>query len=192
MITMLAGLVLFIGGHSLRLFAPGWRQSQIDRLGERGWKILFSLESFLGFGLIVWGFAQMRAETVVIYQTPDWMKHVTIAFAFIGFILFAAARVPNNIFKAKLGHPMVAGVKSWAFGHLLANGRLHDLILFGSLLLWSIASFALSRRRDRKAGIAWPAASLRGTIITILGGLLVGFIFVKFLHGPLIGVYPMG
>jgi uncharacterized membrane protein len=103
-----------------------------------------------------------------------------------------AAYVPNNHFKARLGHPMLAGVKTWAFGHLLATGMLHDVVLFGAFLLWAVVDFISSRRRDRLAGVAYPTGTAKGDVITVIAGVVGWALFAFVLHAWLIGVKPMG
>ena len=110
--------------------------------------------------LIVWGYGLARLDPVVLWDPPVWTKHIAVLLILLAFVLFAAFLVPAGRIKARLGHPMLLSVKVWAFAHLLANGTLADLVLFGSFLVWAIADFAASRRRDRAAGtvrIAGPA-----------------------------------
>jgi uncharacterized membrane protein len=108
------------------------------------------------------------------------------------FVLLAAAYVRGNTIKAKLGHPMVLGVKVWAFAHLLANGTLNAVVLFGAFLAWAIADFASARRRDRAAGVVYPAGALARDGITVAVGILAWGVFSFLLHGWLIGVRPFG
>lgn len=192
MLILILGLVLFLATHSIRIFAEPWRQGQIARLGEKPWKGIVSLAALLSFALMVWGFGLARAEPVILYQPPFWLKHVTILLTIPAFILLGAANIPGNSLKAAVGHPMVLGVKLWAFAHLLANGGLHHVILFGGLLLWSIVDFAASRRRDRREGVTYPKGGLRGNLIVIGGGLIGWALFALILHRWLIGVSPMG
>jgi uncharacterized membrane protein len=100
--------------------------------------------------------------------------------------------VPRNHLKARFGHPMYAGVKTWAFAHLLSNGTLADLLLFGSFLIWSVLGFRSGRARDRKAQVTYPTGTAGGTAATILVGAAAWAIFAFYLHGPLIGVRPFG
>jgi uncharacterized membrane protein len=111
-------------------------------------------------------------------------------FTLVAFGLIAAAYVPRNYLKAKLGHPMLVGVKLWALGHLLAIGYLHDVVLFGAFLAWAVADFAVSRRRDRKAGTVYPAGSATGDVLVVVIGIAAWAIFAFLLHRPLIGVNP--
>ncbi|WP_201316553.1 NnrU family protein [Dyella sp. EPa41] len=192
MAVLILGLVLFLGAHSVRIFANDWRSRQIARLGEKGWKGLYALVSIAGFALIIWGFGLARQQPVLLYVPPMWLRHLNALFTLIAFILVVAAYVPANHFKAKLGHPMLAGVKTWAFGHLLATGMLHDVVLFGAFLLWAVVDFISARRRDRAAGVHYPAGGVKGDAIVAVAGLVTWAIFAFWLHGWLIGVKPMG
>lgn len=192
MTLLILGLVLFLGSHSIRIFANGWRSRQIARLGEKGWKGLYTLVSIAGFALIIWGFGLARQQPVLLYVPPMWLRHLNALFTLIAFILVIAAYVPGNHFKAKLGHPMLAGVKTWAFGHLLATGMLHDVVLFGAFLLWAVIDFISARRRDRAAGVNYPAGTVKGDVIVLVAGMVFWAVFAFWLHGWLIGVKPMG
>lgn len=187
---LILGLVIFLGAHSLRLFADGWRQRQIERLGVNGWKGLFSLVSIAGFVLIVWGFGQARLQPELLYTPPPALRHLNALFTLVAFVLFVAAKVPRNHFKQKIGHPMLASVKTWAFGHLLATGMLHDVVLFGTFLLWVVANFVVSRRRDRLAGTTYPAGTLAGDVLTVVIGVAAWVAFAFWLHTRWIGVSP--
>src|SRR5258708_2070709 len=117
MITLVAGLVLFLGVHSVRIFADDWRTARIARIGPGPWKGLYSAASLLGFVLIVYGYGQSRAVPVDLWYPPLWTKHITVLLTVPVFVLLAAAYVPGTHIKAALKHPMVAGVKLWAFAH---------------------------------------------------------------------------
>ncbi|MHA6206116.1 NnrU family protein [Dyella soli] len=192
MLLLILGLVMFLGVHSIRLVASDWRSRQLARLGEKRWKALYALVSVIGFVLIVWGFGIARQHAVPLYVPPLWLRHLNALFTVLAFVLVAAAYVPRNHLKANLGHPMLAGVKCWAFGHLLATGMLHDLLLFGAFLLWAIAAFVGARRRDRTAGVTYPAGTARGDLVTVVAGVASWAVFAWWLHGWLIGVNPMG
>ena len=152
MAMLILGLLLFLGVHSVRVFADGWRTRQIERLGPMGWKALYSVLSLAGFVLLVWGFGLARHHPVVVWVPPMALRHLNALFTLIAFVLLAAAYVPGNAIKARLGHPMLAAVKLWAFGHLLAAGMLHDVLLFGAFLLWAVVDFTVSRRRSSVMG----------------------------------------
>ena len=192
MALLILGLILFLGVHSTRIFADGWRGAAIARIGPLPWKGLYSVVSLVGFAVLVWGFRQARHESLVLWVSPNWMRHVTALLMMVSFVLLAAAYVPGNWFKARLHHPMVLGVKVWAFGHLLANGALPDVVLFGAFLLWAVLSFSAARRRDRVAGTVYPPGNATGTALTVALGLVGWSVFAWLLHGPLIGVRPLG
>lgn len=191
-LVLILGLIVFLGAHSVRIVADDWRSAMIGRIGEGKWKALIRVISLLGFVLIVWGFALARAEPVVFWQSPYWTRHLVTLLTLPAFVLLVAAYVPGNKIKSIIGHPMIAGVKIWALAHLLANGRLADLLLFGSFLVWSIFSFRAGRRRDRAAGVTYPAGPMSRTIIAIVIGIAFWAIFMIKLHWWLIGVRPFG
>lgn len=189
--VLILGLLLFLGIHSLRIFAQDWRDRQIARIGLMRWKGLYSVVAIAGFVLICWGFGLARHHPVVLYVPPLWLRHLNALFMLIAFVLLAAARVPRNHLKARLHHPQVLAVKTWSFGHLLATGMLHDVVLFGPFLLWAVVLYAVSRRRDRLAGTVYPAGSVRGDAIVLLAGLALWLLFAFWLHTLLIGVSPL-
>ena len=191
MLVLIAGLVIFLANHSVRIFAEDWRQGLIARIGEGPWKGLYSLVSIVGLVLIVWGYGLSRLDPVVLWSPPIWTKHLAIALNLVAFVLLAAFIVPAGWIKARLGHPMILSVKVWAFAHLLANGTLADLLLFGSFLVWAIADFAASRRRDRAQGTVRIAGPARNDLIAAgLGVVLWGAILLR-LHLWVIGVSPL-
>ncbi len=192
MTMLILGLVLFLGLHSVRIFAERWRMRQITRMGEGPWKGIYSLISIAGFVLLVWGFGEARLQPVLLYVPPLALRHANALFTLIAFVLLAAAYVPRNHFKAKLGHPMLAGVKVWALGHLLATGMLHDVMLFGAFLIWAVAGFAVSRRRDRLAGVVYPAGTAFGDVLSIAIGIAAWAVFAFYVHARWIGVSPFG
>lgn len=188
--VMIAGLIVFLGLHSLRLFADGWRTAQIARLGALRWRGLYSIVSLAGFALIVWGFGMARHAPIVVWSPPTVMRHIAALLVLVASILITAAYVPGNGIKSRVGHPMLAGVKVWAFAHLLANGTLNDIILFGAFLVWAIALFAVSRRRDRAAGVTYPSRGAGQTVLTVVIGFIAWGVFAHVLHLWLIGVSP--
>lgn len=190
-IFLIVGLALFLGAHLIPVLTPKWRQARITKLGELRWKGLFSLISLLGFTLLVWGYGVARVEPVVLWLPPVWTRHVAALLMVPAFVLLVAAYVPGNWFKTKLGHPMVLGTKTWALAHLLANGNLADVLLFGSFLLWAIIDFANARRRDRIAGKTYAAGPITRTIVVVIVGVVASYAFMRYLHLPLIGMSPM-
>ena len=192
MTYLILGLVIFLGAHSLRIVADGWRTAQVARLGEKPWKTLISVVSLAGFALVVWGFGQARMADVVLWIPPLWARHVAALLTLVAFVLVAAAYVPGTRIKAALRHPMVGGVKTWAFAHLIANGTLADVVLFGSFLAWAIADFISARRRDRAAGRTYPPGPLTRDVLAVAVGVTAWAAFAFWLHGPLIGLRPFG
>jgi uncharacterized membrane protein len=192
MTALILGLVLFLGLHCTRMVADGARSRFIAQHGERAWRGLYSLGSGIGLVLIVWGFAQARGAPVVLWSPPEWMGPVTSALTLVGIVLIAAAYVPRNVFKAWLGHPMVLGTLVWAFGHLLSTRTLADLLLFGGFVLWAAWCYRSLRARDRAAGRQAAPGRLLPTAIAVVAGAALWFMFGYWLHGPLIGVRPLG
>ncbi len=191
MLILIIGLVLFLGAHSVRVFAEGFRDNLIARLGEGPWKGLYSLVSIIGFVLVIWGYAMARPESTVLFEPPIWLKHIAVLLNLVAFILFAAYLVPAGRMKARLGHPMILSVKVWAFAHLLSNGRVAELVLFGAFLAWAILDFAASRRRDRAAGTVRVAGPVRNDVIAVVVGVLIWAAILWRLHDWVIGVSPV-
>jgi uncharacterized membrane protein len=191
MLVLVLGLIIFLGLHSVRIVADDWRKQQIARIGANRWKGIYSILAIVGFVLIIWGFGLARQHPVLVYLPPLWLRHLNALFMLVALILFAAARVPRNHIKAKFGHPQVLAVKTWAFGHLLATGMLHDLVLFVPFLIWSVVLFIVSRRRDRRDGTVYPAGTLKGDVIAVVVGVVVWALFAFWLHTLLIGVSPL-
>ena len=192
MVYLILGLVVFLGVHSVRIVADGWRTRVRARIGEGAYKGIYSLVSLAGFGLIVWGFGIARETPWMVWTPPMGMRHVAYLLTLIAFVLFVAAYVPGNAFKARFHHPMVLGVKFWAVAHLLTNGSLAHMVLFGSFLAWAVVDFIASRRRDRACATQYAAGTVLGTSITIAVGTLVWAAFAFWLHGRLIGIRPIG
>lgn len=192
MTYLLIGLILFLGVHSTRIVAEGWRTQMIGRLGPNGWKGFYTLVSIVGFGLVVWGYGQARLDPVVLWVPPVWTRHLASLLTLLAFVLLAGAYVPGNGIKARLRHPMVLGVKVWALAHLLANGTLADVLLFGSFLVWAVLSFRAARGRDRAAGTVYPAGRLPMTGVTVVAGLAAWAGFAFWAHQAWIGVRPFG
>ena len=191
MSLLIIGLIIFLGSHSSRIFAEPWRNHMIDRLGEVKWKGLYTIVSLIGLILVVIGYGQARQAPIVLWQPATYLIHISILLNLVAFIFLAASSPSNNAIRLKLKHPMILGVKVWALAHLLANGTLVDLILFGSFLLWAVLDFRSARKRrihmPEKAVI-----STKATITVVVTGIVVWAAFIFGLHQYLIGVSPLG
>jgi uncharacterized membrane protein len=161
-------------------------------MGLNAWKGVYSVVAIAGFVLIVWGYGQARGAPVIVFSPPVWTKHVAALLTIPAFILLAAAYVPGTRIKRAVGHPMVAGVKTWAFAHLLANGTLADIVLFGTFLAWAIADYIAARRRDRAAGTVYVVGPITRDVAAVVVGLVAWAAFAFWLHAVLIGVRPFG
>jgi len=200
MALLILGLVLFLGAHSTRIFAENGRQAVLERLGEKAYKGVYTLVSLVGFGLIIYGFDQVRWDSPMLWMPPVWVKHVAALLMLLSLVLLACAQAPRNAIKAKLHHPMVLSVKVWALAHLLANPREADLVLFGAFLLWSVLNFRAARKRDRlavesqgEAGtLLVPEVSAAATWRAVGIGVVVWAVLISHGHEWLFGVSPLG
>ena len=193
MILLLSGLVLFLGAHSARFLFDGVRSRVIAERGEHAWKGIYSIASLAGLVLIVIGYGQARLSPTVLWVPPAFLTPVNWLLVLVALMLLAVPKAADNPVRAAVGHPMVLGVKLWAFAHLLVNGTLAALLLFGSFLVWAIVDYASSRRRDRAAGVVRTSSgSVTGWAIPIVGGTVIWAVFVFWAHRALIGVSPLG
>jgi uncharacterized membrane protein len=190
MTLLILGLLLFLGVHSTRIFADGWRTGFIAQRGANAWKGLYTVLSLLGLVLIVMGYGAARQQPLVLWAPPVWTRHLAAVLTLPAFVLLAASQVPGNHIKARLHHPMVLGVKLWAFAHLLANNTLADVLLFGGFLLWAALSFRAARGRDRAGSLVYAPGRTGPTVIAVVGGLVAWAVFAFWAHGFLIGVRP--
>lgn len=191
MTVMILGLLIFLGVHSIRIVANDWRSAQIQRMGELPWKGLYSLASVIGLAIAIWGYGQTRLDPTFIWFPPMGMRHAVALFMVPAFILLVAAYVPGNHIRAKLGHPMLLAVKLWAFSHLLANGRLGDIVFFGAFLVWAVLAFRAARMRDRRSPAAPAPTGAINTVAAVVIGLIAYYLFAVYLHVWLIGVPAM-
>ena len=192
LIYLIAGLLLFLGVHSTRVFANDWRNRTLARMGEKPFKGIYALLSLAGFLLLLWGYGQARQQGVMLWNPPVFTRHLAAVLTLAAFVLLTAAYVPGNQIKAKLHHPMVLGTKVWALAHLLANGSLASTLLFGGFLLWSVLLFAASRRRDRREQTVYAPGNAKATAITVAVGGVAWAVFAFWLHRLVIGVSPFG
>lgn len=192
MTLLLVGLALFLGIHSVRIFAEGLRTSGIQSMGPLGWKAVYSVVAIAGFVLIVIGYGLTREAPVDLWNPPRWTRHLAALLTLPVFVLIAAAYVPGTWIKAILKHPMILGAKAWALAHLLSNGRLGDVVLFGAFLAWAILDFRAARLRDKRDGTTYPAKGIVRDVVAVVVGLAAWAVFAMSLHGTLIGVRPFG
>ena len=192
MSALVIGLIVFLGTHSVRIVAEDWRRARIQAMGTVAWKGLYSAIALLGFVLIVWGYALSRAAPIDVWHPPLWTKHVAALLTIPAFVLLAAAYVSATRIKAAVKHPMLVGVKLWAFAHLLANGRLADIVLFGAFLAWAILDFRAARARDRAMGVVVEPGSLTRDAIALVVGMIAWAAFAFHLHAAWIGVRSFG
>jgi len=188
MSLLVLGLVLFLGVHSVSIVAPAWRDAQAAR-NEKAWKGIYTLVSLAGFALLVYGYGVARQTPVVVYAPPTWTRHLALLLMVPVFPLLLAAYLPGRI-KTVTKHPMLVATKLWAVAHLLANGNLADLLLFGGFLAWAVADrISLKRRAVRAIPGAPPGPA--NDAIAIVGGLALYGLFVWRAHLWLIGVSPL-
>ena len=182
----LVGLFIFLGIHSISIVNESWRNRMLEKIGEWTWKGIYSLVSIFGFILIVWGYGATLHDSVLVYSPPLWLQHFSLVLLLPVFILLVAAYFPGRI-KAVTKHPMLLSTKLWAVAHLLSNGALVDVILFGSILTWAIWDrISLGRRQPRSIPGA-PQSNFNDIIASVVGiGLYCAFIF--WLHELFIGV----
>ena len=199
MTQLILGLILFLGAHSVRIWADGWRNRTIEAYGDKAFKGVHALVSLLGFYLLVVGYGEARLETVALWNPPRFTKHISILLMLFSSILLLAAYIPRNHFKMRLRHPMVLSVKVWALSHLIANGNLADVLLFGTFLIWSVLNFRSARARDRtqvQLSDANEDAPLKpnlfATLIALFGGMALWAVITFVLHAKVVGVAPMG
>ncbi|MBL4598331.1 MAG: NnrU family protein [Rhizobiaceae bacterium] len=182
---LILGLVLFLGIHSIQMIAPQLREELVVTLGRNSWRGIYSLVSFGGIALIIWGFGEARPDAVDVYYSPDWMPHFTMLLVLVAFILMVTGVLPTGYIKARLKHPMIAGVIVWAFAHLMANGDSASLILFGSILVWAILNRINVGRRNTAAPVV---VSIFPDIIALIVGLVLWVVTLNYLHEILIGI----
>lgn len=189
MIYLILGLVLFLGIHSVGIFSTTLRDNTIARIGEGPWKGLYSLLSIAGFVLLVWGYGMARQQPIVLYSPPLWTRHLAALLMLPVFPLLLAAYLPGRI-KTAAKHPMLAAVKFWALAHLVANGTLADVLLFGGFLVWAVADRISMKRRPVRAVPGAPPSKLNDVLIVVVG-LALYVIFALWLHARWIGVSPL-
>lgn len=189
MLQLLLGIVLFFGMHSASILALPMRD-RIAARSELGWKVVYAIVSLLGIILIVRGYADLRQVPTVLYVPPMWLRHVAALLMLPAFAFFIAPYFPGRI-KHALKHPQLVAVKAWATAHLLVNGTLADVLLFGSFLVWAVVDRISQKRRPARPLPGAPE-SRANDVIVVAVGLLLYLAFVFWLHEMLFGVRPFG
>jgi len=192
MLLFILGLVLFLGVHSVSIAAPGWREAQVARRGDRSWKGLYAAVSGIGLVLLVVGYGMARREPVVLYSPPTGLRHLALLLMVPVFPLLLAAYLPGRI-RSVTKHPMLLAVKVWATAHLIANGTLVDVVLFGSFLAWAVADRISLKRRSLQEAHE-PAESKGGKYndaAAVVVGLAIYVLFLFWAHRWLIGASPL-
>ncbi|NCA69455.1 MAG: NnrU family protein [Sphingobacteriia bacterium] len=190
MALLLLGLILFLGIHSISIINDQWRTQFITRFGEIAWKAGYGVIALLGFYLIVVGYGQVQLAPVILYEPPTWLRHVSLLLLLPVFPLLLAAYLPGRI-QGATKHPMLLAVKIWATAHLLANGMLADLVLFGAFLAWAVADRISLKRRVGPPVHGAPPSPINDAI-AIVGGIGLYLLFMFWLHRVLIGISPIG
>jgi uncharacterized membrane protein len=191
MTLLILGLLIFLGLHSVSIFAPAWRDAQVAQRGENAWKGIYSLLSIVGFALLVYGYGQSRLAPVVLYTPPTALRHVALLLMVPVFVLLLAAYLPGRI-KTAAKHPMLLATKLWATAHLLANGNLGDVLLFGGFLAWAVLDrIAVGKRTVQRKPVVTAAPSRMNDVLAIVGGLVLYVVVIAWAHQRFIGVPPL-
>jgi len=191
-IVLLLGLIVFLGVHSVSIAAPGWRSAQIARRGEAAWKGVYSIAAGIGLALVVVGYGMARREPVVLYTPPVPLRHLALVVMLPVFPLLFAAYMPGRISRLAK-HPMLLATKLWAAAHLLANGNLADVLLFGGFLAWAVADRISVKRRAPEQAHAVPGAppGPMNDLVAVVGGLAVYALTIFWAHRWAFGVSPL-
>lgn len=188
MAVLILGLILFLGMHSISIIKPGLRPAIIARFGAISWQVVYALVSLLGFFLIINGYEAVRTTPIILYDPPTWTRHIMLLLMLPVFPLLLAAYLPGRI-KSTVKHPMLLAVKIWALAHLLANGTLADVLLFGGFLVWAVADRISLKYRAGPPVPGAPENRINDTI-AVVGGLLLYLLFMFWAHLALFGVAP--
>jgi len=186
MTLLIIGLVVFFAVHTVSIVNEPWRNRMVELFGEGPWKGIYALLSLIGFVLLVWGYGAARQASAVVYISPFWFRHLTMLLMLPVFPLLLATYFPGRI-KELVRHPMLLATILWASAHLLVNGRLADLLLFGGFLLWALLELISMRWRSQRPIPGAPTTKFNDLIALVMG-LALYLLFVVWLHKQLIGV----
>lgn len=188
---LILGLALFVGVHWFTTMRDR-RAALIARVGEGPYKGLYSLVALAGFVLIIVGFRQYRATGWIdVWDPPAWTRHVAMLLVWLAFICVTAAYIQGGI-KRTLKHPMLVGIKLWALAHLITNGDLGSIILFGGILAWAVADRISLKRRTDPGGLVMPQGGWKNDALAVLVGTIIFLAFGYVFHPLWIGVPVMG
>ncbi|BET24609.1 putative membrane protein [Limnobacter thiooxidans] len=190
LLILVTGLVLFLGMHAVRIPDEQRRAGMIARWGKNKYRGIYTVLSITGLVLIVYGYGQARLDPIFVWSPPAATRHIAALLMLFSMILLAACYVPMNHIKARLQHPMTLAVKVWALAHLLSNGTLADILLFGSFLAWAVLLFKSARKRAIPMSFSGDGPTKVGTMMTVVVGVLAWLVFAAWLHVQLIGVSP--
>lgn len=185
MFSLILGIVLFFGIHSISIIALEYREKFVA-MNEKAYKAVYALVSFLGLYLIVTGYASLRENPNIVYFGVQSLRPLVSILMLFGFILFWAPYFPGKI-KAITKNPQLIAVVLWAFSHLLVNGRIADLMLFGSFFVWAVIDLVSMKKRQQRVVTPLKASWVNDVIAIVIGSVVYG-LFVKFLHASLIGI----
>ena len=190
MTLLVLGLILFLGMHAFTMNRSG-RAALLGKLGPLGYRALYNIVSLLGFSLIAWGYAIYRSNGMIpVWDPPTWTRHLSVLIMLPVLPLLFSAYAKGFV-KARLKHPMILAVKTWALAHLLSNGDLGSIILFSAFLAYAVVAFISMRRRPvDEAAIFVPNPGQDAA--AILGGLIAYGVMIGGLHRYLIGVGVFG
>lgn len=187
---LILGLAMFFGGHSISLLALGWRDRMAKRLGVRAWQAAYSILALAGFYLLISGYGAARPVAAVLYAPPPWLHYVAAVLMLPVFTLALASVLPGRI-RARAGHPLLLAAMLWAVAHLLTNGSVADVLLFGSFLAWAVVVRRSLARRPARRLFALPTG-MANDVIAVAGGLALYAAFILGLHARWIGVPVLG
>lgn len=192
MLILILGLIVFLGVHLSGMFAGQMRAKIVAERGRLAWMIPYTLLSLVGFYLIIKGYGAAWQEPVVLYEVPSWTRHIAMVLVLLAFIAFPQSYISGN-FGRVLKHPQLVAVKLWAVAHLITNGDLASVVLFGSFLLWAVV-LRISLKKRVAAGLAKDNSGgpFVNDIIATVAGIAIYAVFVMFAHEYLFGVSPVG
>ncbi|MEZ5899922.1 MAG: NnrU family protein [Hyphomicrobiaceae bacterium] len=193
MMLLIVGLIIFLGIHLLPT-SPQMRSGLLERFGPVMYRVVFSLISLAGFVVIVLGYHKMQlhpGKNPVLWDPPEFMRHITMALMLPAMILLVASQVPSRI-RTAVKHPMLMAIKLWAVAHLLSNGDVASIFLFGSFLAYAVYDLISVKSRGALGplGAKQPTGMLNDVIVVVAGTALY-FAFLYRLHEWLIGVPPL-